>query len=859
MPGRLLTAALSYSAAVFIGCYLLPRGVILIAAAALLILFALALIYIKIKRRRNVLPLISAAAAIGLLWSGLYAAFFIAPAERYASTNAVISARVTEFPREYDEYSSVTIRLTDSDYPSYKCLLYAEGKAFETELRPGDEIFVEVRFAAAADKTGALGGDRFSAQGIALRAYQTGELSVTGRYAFSFIYFPKYIARGISEKIRETFPSDTAALENALLTGDTAELYGDFELTRAMQLTGIFHAVSVSGMHVSFLVGLVSSLTRGRRRATAAVAIPLICAFIPLAGGGAAVVRAGITQIILLTAPLIKREADPLTSLFAVMAALLIINPFACTGVSLQLSFAAMAGIILVTNRLSRRLRKAYDAKRDGQSQLVGRISGKNASSIAVKAKNAAVYTIIASFASTLGASVFTVPLVAVYFGYVSIASFAVNLLTMTAFSLCFTLGYAAAFLGFIPLPLGQALGWLLSWLLRYIGAVVKFFANIPYSAISAVNGIFSYWLVFAYAVVILAYLAHPRRRNAPGQAANNASNTPGQAANNAAANSQAVNDVSNAPGQAANDAADTNGQAANGVSNANGQAANGGFVGKNGGGVSGGGFRPVIPVSLVTIALCCCIFYTELSRDAAAGTLTVADVGQGESVIIISGRSTAVIDCGGLYDGSAQVSDYLMANGRSKIDLLALTHLHSDHAAGVSDLIRLYAVETLCLPADAADTDDDGLLEKILAACADEGTEVLYISQNTEFSANTVTITGFASTMKADPNESGIIYRVEIADFSALVMGDAGFLAERILLAYGDVAPVDTLVVGHHGSKYATSEAFLAAATPKTAIISVGRNSYGHPTDETLRRLENAGAVIYRTDLNGNVTVRAG
>ena len=78
----------------------------------------------------------------------------------------------------------------------------------------------------------------------------------------------------------------------------------------------------------------------------------------------------------------------------------------------------------------------------------------------------------------------------------------------------------------------------------------------------------------------------------------------------------------------------------------------------------------------------------------------------------------------------------------------------------------------------------------------------------------------------------------------------------ELALIGQYDLPDVEVLMVGHHGSKYSSQQDFLAAITPEAAIISVGDNSYGHPTQEAMDRLSQAGAEIYRTDRQGNILV---
>ena len=86
------------------------------------------------------------------------------------------------------------------------------------------------------------------------------------------------------------------------------------------------------------------------------------------------------------------------------------------------------------------------------------------------------------------------------------------------------------------------------------------------------------------------------------------------------------------------------------------------------------------------------------------------------------------------------------------------------------------------------------------------------------------------------------------------LITGDMNAATERLLLERYDLPDTEVLAAGHHGSKYSTSNELLETLTPETAIISVGSNSYGHPADETLRRLSEHGAAVFRTDKQGTI-----
>jgi len=114
-----------------------------------------------------------------------------------------------------------------------------------------------------------------------------------------------------------------------------------------------------------------------------------------------------------------------------------------------------------------------------------------------------------------------------------------------------------------------------------------------------------------------------------------------------------------------------------------------------------------------------------------------------------------------------------------------------------------------------------------------------------------------FGPVVPDSGNESSlaVLFRHENCDI--LITGDRSDFGEHMLLKTADIPELDVLVVGHHGSKHATCEELLAVTKPKIAVISVGENHYGHPTQEVLDLLAAIGCTVYRTDLHGNIVLR--
>ena len=751
---KLAIFALSFTIAVILAQYVFPFALLLIAAAVLC-LPAISGFLIR-GSRGLVITIISLASAFGLLWFWGHGLLYVQAGEKYVDLCVTTEARVLEFPKVYDNYSSVTIKLTGSHVPNLKTELYIYDYDIP-ELEPGDIINADLKFKSATKRYDES-ISRYTSKGKYLLAYLDGGIEKTGRWQFSFLHAPMYLNSALKNTISEIFPDDVSGFETALLTGDTALLYKDKELNNAMGVSGIMHVVSVSGMHVAFLVGMVRSIT-GRRRRTAAICIPMILVFIPMVGANPAVIRASVMQIMLLVAPLIRRENDSLTSFSFVLALLLLANPSSIQDIGLQLSFAAMAGIYLVTPLINGALTK-------GAEKL-----------IEIKYLGSIIRFMISSLASTVGALVFSTPLTALHFGYISLVAPITNILVLSAVSISFSLGYLCCAIGMFFSGIGSALAWCLAWVIRYILLTVKFFGSIPFAALYTSNPLISVWLGLTYLFFGVCWFFKGNRN-----------------------------------------------------------------------------FRLPVPASLSVSALVAILFFTSFSNHRYTGILTVMDVGQGQSVVITSGSSAVVLDCGGEVRGAAGniVSSYLLGRNIMKVDALILSHLHRDHADGAAELLNRLKVNKLIIP--PGDSDDDGLLEEILYIAERRSTEVIFLESNATASIGDLSLNLYAPVGTSDMNERGIVVHANVGDFRTLITGDINSSTERLLMRKTVLPEADLLIVGHHGSKHSTSEELLETIRPNYAAISSGHNNYGHPTSDAMGRLADAEAAVYRTDLSGNI-----
>ena len=227
-------------------------------------------------------------------------------------------------------------------------------------------------------------------------------------------------------------------------------------------------------------------------------------------------------------------------------------------------------------------------------------------------------------------------------------------------------------------------------------------------------------------------------------------------------------------------------------------------------------------------------------------------DVGQGQCLVSRTGSSVTVIDCGGAEDTSGETAArYLLARGMPKVERLILTHFDADHCNGVRQLLRRVRVDTLYIPELSPSSR---LRTQILLAAAEAGTSIRYVTQDLVLPQEGGSLTIFAPTGEKD--EENVLAACEKYDI--LITGDLTAQAEYRLLSLHTLPRAAVLVAGHHGAATSTSEALLRAVQPEAVFISAGAdNRFGHPAAQTLARIRQSGAAVYRTDLSGTITIR--
>ncbi len=235
--------------------------------------------------------------------------------------------------------------------------------------------------------------------------------------------------------------------------------------------------------------------------------------------------------------------------------------------------------------------------------------------------------------------------------------------------------------------------------------------------------------------------------------------------------------------------------------------------------------------------------------------TVVFADVGQGDCELVICDGETMLID-GGNADKSSTVVAILKKYGINHIDYLISTHAHADHCGGLSGALSTVSVGKVLAPVTGSDSKTYKNFEKGVAL---QGLKITNPQPGDTFSlgGGKVVVLGPVNEELSDINDTSIVLKLTYGSRSFLFTGDCEADGERDILETGADVSADVLKVGHHGAETSTSYSFLREVMPEYAVISVGKdNSYGHPTDAALSRLRDVGAVVYRTDIQGDIVL---
>lgn len=474
---KLMWFSMGFGAACALGAYCYAFWLLWVCAAGLLISAGICLLRSKMPAWRQILAALLGV-SLGLGWYCGYHHFYLQSAVDLDGSVISLTAVALDYSNETQYGSTVNAKITLSG-KTYRTLLYLKEAS---QLKPGDEISGAFRLRMTHE--GLEENTYHRGNGVFLLGYAQGNCSVTYSEGLSVWDYPAVLRKEILVRLDRLFPEDVSFFAKALLLGDRTGV--DYETNTAFKTSGISHIIAVSGLHVSILFSVIYLLAGRRRVLTALLGIPVLLLFAAMAGFTPSITRACVMQILMIVAMLLNREYDPPTALSAAVLLMLLVNPVVITSASFQLSVGCMAGIFLFSGRI--------------QSWIIGYGFWKDWKGKCLKVRLRQWFA--SGVSVTISAMFFTTPLVAYYFGAISLVGIVSNLLTLWVVTGIF---YGILLVCLVSLFWYQGasiIAWIVGWLIRYVLTVAKALASLPLSAVYTKSGHIIIWLIFCYVLL---------------------------------------------------------------------------------------------------------------------------------------------------------------------------------------------------------------------------------------------------------------------------------------------------------------------------------------------------------------------
>ena len=671
------------------------------------------------------------------------------------------------------------------------------------QVQPGDSI----NFAAKLEQPKALG----TPGGFDLQLYNEirglqGSLIAQGEVTIAVQGSPPLdwlIRKQVREVLSVWDRNDTGVLEG-IIFGDSSGIPPD--LQERYRVTGVLHIFAASGSNVAFLMGLLWLLTTflplGLR---IGICTTGLLGYAMLCGGNAPILRATILGIAVLIGRLGRGRVPVLRWLMLAAAGLFVHNPLVLKDLGFQLSFAATWGIIVLGPRI-----QAWRLLKESPRLL----------SFAI--------------ASTLAAQIATLPLLIIAFHRLSLVGLIANLVILFIIGSIFELGLIAVMLSFIPalaIPLFQVC----LWLLQITNAVLAQLALLPWAEVFVLRPGLGFWFCWYGGISIwvvgrdrTSFIVKVHLRRFWRWVLFNRYHHFYPAAIN-----QLLDSYREEFGDYSAD------------------------------------YWPLSKkqMSWFMIALLALLLWSPWTVSRAL-EVTFLDVGQGDSIIIQTPeRHTILLDAGPRserYDtGEKIIIPYLLHNGVKSLDAVIITHEHLDHVGGAQAVLRDIPVDWVGVPAVGDRlTNPEWRKELITDSLASSDRLRMLrsgdrIILDSGVSLEVLAPTKVLSGTHSDPNNNSLVFKLNYLENSILLTGDMEREEMEEIAKTGVNYESDFFKQPHHGSAFSLVEPWLDAIHPQTVIISVGKNSFEHPSPQILQYWANRQVPVYRTDQAGTIKLR--
>ncbi len=560
---------------------------------------------------------------------------------------------------------------------------------------------------------------------------------------------------------QKVFSLSSSAMLQAIVLGDSSAIdpyvYGNFKGS------GVSHVLAVSGMHLSFLCGImwyILAVLSKNLKLRSLIILFVIWGFAALTGFSPSCIRAAIMLSVFHIGVFVGKEADPYTSLSLAVVLSCLSNPYRILNLSLALSATATLGILLLTGTILKVFVPLPKSK-----SIISRIRRFLRNSIAM----------------SVSAIIGTLPIMLLIYQAISPIAPVTNILVVPAIEVLFFVGLAALIVFSIS-PLCFLLQHMAEPLVKYCEKVTEALAHLPFSTINIANATF--WIALILLVIAFVLIYYFLHRNH---------------------------------------------------------------------------HRWIVPIYFVIIAVLLSSYYIDSYLDRENIRVDFVDVGQGNTAVLSSFHKAVLIDVGGSGFASQEIQRTLIRNQVSEIEAICFTHLDLDHLRYAGKIMDSYLVKSVYIPHRLSYNEYGKALIK---QATHRNIPVYCISSDQQLSifesASLQIFTKHIDWTSKKENENSLVYRFCYGNNEILFTGDIDKENELELCdKYGEMLSSDILMIAHHGSGGSSCLEFLQQSEAKVAILSLSKdNSYGLPNDKTLKRIQSNIDKLYRTDVDGTISV---
>ena len=702
--------------------------------------------------------------------------------------------------REYKNRYKVNVLTVNSSNKYHFTQIYIDVKK-DVQLEYGDKVILQGEFRKGNEQRN-TGGFDYQLYLKSINIYGTLNVESYEKISSDNVnWIEKSINKiklTITENIEKVLEKEEEQIVKGLILGDTTVL--EEELKEKFQVANISHVLAVSGMHIIYIIMGIEMLLKkllGKRNVRYVVITGLIF-YMSITGFTSSIVRAGIMGIMNVVAFLVYKKNDIWTSMAISLEIILIQNPYAITGVGLQLSYLGTIGIILFSKNIKQYLDNIKWIKNNIRIKRNKRIS-----KIVENLKD--------MISVTLSAQFMIFPIMLYHFNMIGIYFVITNILVSVIIGPIMFLSIIFIFVSFIHLQISQHISIFLSFGIKCLIQISNL-ANLPFSKIyvstPSILGIIIYYIfIFSsnqiYIIYTNKYLNSTKRRF---------KNLIALMKYKLYEEKKKIRKMYQKILRERN--------------------------------VKALIVKTYKVIFLIIFLIGICQFPKNLE-------IHFLDVGQGDSCFIITPeQKTILIDGGGnisnTFDvGKETLIPYLLDKGYTKLDYVFISHFDQDHVGGILSILQELKVGQVFISKQGEKSEN---YETFLELVNEKKINVQEVKAGDKVTIGDITFHVLWPIEKQIEenilNNNAMVMKLQYRSFSMLFTGDIEEIAEKkILHIYKndlDILQSCVLKVAHHGSKSSSTEEFLKAVNGEVAIIGVGENNmFGHPSNVVLERLQ--------------------